>query len=90
MQQNFILNYLLPHDNFNMIFWKNSDTAFHSFQQLAFRRIKRVTGSYKAAMEDIKQQEKEAQRQIDQITRTCQGLLQYIDLLRVMQKIPDL
>ena len=41
-------------------------------------------------MEDIKQQEKEAQQQIEQITRTCQGLLQYIDLLGVMQKIPDL
>ena len=40
-------------------------------------------------MEDIKQHEKEAQRQIEQIIRTCQGLKQYIDLLQFMQNIPD-
>ena len=44
-----------------MIFGKRLTQVFHSFQQLAFRRIKRVTGSYKAAMEDLHQQEKEAQ-----------------------------
>ena len=40
-------------------------------------------------MEDIKQQEKEAQQQIEQLTRTCRGLTHYIELLRFMQKIPD-
>ena len=36
-------------------------TQCHSFQQLAFRRIKRLTGSHKAALENVKEQEKEAQ-----------------------------
>ena len=71
-----------------MIFGK-TDTPFHSLQQLAFRRIKRVTGSYKAAIEDLKQQEKEAQRQLEQLQRTRRGLRHYIDLLRYMQRIPD-
>ena len=71
-----------------MIFRK-TDTRFHSLQQLAFRRIKRVTGSYKAAMEDLNQQEKEAQRQLEQLQRTRLGFRQYIDLLRYMQTIPD-
>ena len=71
-----------------MIFGK-TDTPFHSVQQLAFRSIKRVTGSYKAAMEDLNQQEKEAQRQLEQLQRTRLGLRHYIELLRYMQTIPD-
>ena len=62
---------------------------FILFKQLAFRSIRRVTGSYKAAIEDLKQQEKEAQRQIEQLQRTRQGLRHYIDLLRHMQRIPE-
>ena len=72
-----------------MVFGK-TDTHFRSIQQLAFRRIKRVTGSYKAAMEDLKQQENEAQRQLEQLQRTRLGLRHYIDLLRFMQKLPNL
>ena len=41
-------------------------------------------------MEDLHQQEKEAQRQIEQLQKTRRGLMHYIDLLRYMQTIPDL
>ena len=41
-------------------------------------------------MEDLKEHEKEAQRQVEQLYKTSRGLLQYIDLLQYMQTIPDL
>ena len=88
MQQNLILNYHLLYDNFNMIFGKML-TQFHSFQQLVFRRIKRLAESHEAAVENVNEQEKKALQKLEQITRTCCGIIQYIDLLRFMQKIPD-
>ena len=63
---------------------------FHPFQQLAFRRIKRLAGSHKAAIENVREQEKKAQKKLEQIMRTCCGIIQYSNLLRFMQKIPDL
>ena len=41
-------------------------------------------------MEDIRQQEKEAHRQIEQLEKTRKGLKHYIKLVRYMQEIPDL
>ena len=70
-------------------FWKNNDTNFILFQQLAYKRIKRLAGSHKEAIRQIEKQEAKAQEKLEQITRTCCGILRYIDMLRFMQKIPD-
>ena len=66
--------------------WHN----LHSLQQLAYQRIRRLTGSHEAAIQNIKEKEKKAQEMLEQIMRTCCGIIQYIDLLWFMQKIPDL
>ena len=73
----------------NQLFRKNNDTNFILFQQLAYRRIKRLAGSHKEAIKQIEKQEAKAQEKLEQITRTCCGILWYIDMLRFMQKIPD-
>ena len=62
---------------------------FTSFKQLAFKRIKRLKGSHEAAVADCKEHEEEALKQLEIAIRTCQGLMQYIDLLRFMQKLPE-
>ena len=61
---------------------------FTSFQQLAFKRIKRLLGSHEAAIKDYKEHEEKAIKQLDSVIKTCQGLMHYIDLLQIMQRIP--
>ena len=61
---------------------------FTSFQQLAFKKIKSTLGSHEAAVADCKEHEEKALKQLEIAIKTCQGLMQYIDLLRFMQRIP--
>ena len=67
---------------------KNDNIYYHYFSQIAFKRIKRLARSHEAAMQELKKQEKEALRQLEQLAKTGCRLINYIDFVRTMQKIP--
>ena len=51
--------------------------------------IKVITGSHEGAIAEIRRQELKAYKKLDDAMSTVYGTLDFINLLKRMQKIPD-